>query len=541
MIISGTLVDIPGQQLRPVQIHIENGIIRDIQPCSNPDPGFLMPGFVDAHIHIESSMLIPARFAEAALPHGTLATVSDPHEIGNVCGLDGLDFMQKNAKTVPFHFCFGVPSCVPATRFETAGDTINATDVAQLISQPDWYYLSEVMNVPGVLFQDPELMAKMKATKTTGKPIDGHAPGLRGPDALKYVQAGISTDHECVSLEEALEKISYGMKILIREGSAARNFEALWPLLNTHPERVMLCSDDKHPDELVLGHINQLVARAVALGVPLFNVLQAACLNPVHHYGIPMGTLQVGHSADFIRVADLTQFSTQEAFISGQRVAQDRKALFSVEEAQPVNRFYHFNIGIDDLIIKSKASFQAIVAEDGQLITKANTVIPPTQQHNGETIAATNSNENLLKLVVVNRYKQAPPALAFIQNIGLKKGAFASSVAHDSHNVIAVGTDDASILMAIKRIRTMQGGVSAACAQDQIDIGLALPFAGLMSGASAEEVGRQYAELDGLVKSWGSSLRAPYMTLSFMALLVIPELKLSDLGLFDGTSFTLID
>lgn len=541
MIISGTLVDIPGKQLRPVQIRIENGIIYDIQACSNPDPGYLIPGFVDAHIHIESSMLIPARFAELALPHGTLATISDPHEIANVCGLEGLDFMQNNAKTVPFYFCFGVPSCVPATCFETAGDAINAKDVAHLISQPDWYYLSEVMNVPGVLFQDTELMEKIKATQNTGKPIDGHAPSLRGPNALTYAEAGISTDHECVSLEEALEKISYGMKILIREGSAARNFEALWPLLNTHPDKVMLCSDDKHPDELQLGHINQLVARAIALGVPLFNVLQAACLNPVQHYGIPMGTLQVGHSADFIRVTDLTHFSTQEAFISGQRVAQDGKALFLVEEAQPVNRFFHFNIGIDDLIIKSKASFQAIVAEDGQLITKANTVTPPTQQYKGETIAVTSSNENLLKLVVVNRYKQAPPALAFIQNIGLKKGAFASSVAHDSHNVIAVGTDDASILLAIERIRTMQGGVSAACAQDQIDVGLALPFAGLMSGASGVEVGNQYSELDKLVKSWGSTLRAPYMTLSFMALLVIPELKLSDLGLFDGTSFTLMD
>jgi adenine deaminase len=535
--ITGTLVDIPAKELRPVEIQVLDGRIAAIRPCKNPEPGFIMPGFVDAHIHIESSMLTPARFAEAALPHGTLSTVSDPHEIGNVCGTEGLDFMVNNAKGIPFHFCFGVPSCVPATTFETAGAVITAQQVAERIVKPEWAYLSEVMNVPGVLFKDPELMAKIAATHAAGKPVDGHAPGLRGKDALRYVQAGIQTDHECVSLDEAEEKLSYGMKILIREGSAARNFEALWPLLNSHPDQVMLCSDDKHPDELLLGHINVLVSRAVALGVPVFKVLQAACINPLDHYRIPLGRLRLGDSADFIRTNDLVNFQVVESYFQGEKVAENGKAHFQVPPSKPVNRFFPFKLSLEDLRIPSQPSFQAIVAEDGQLLTKSETVHPPAK--NGEALAA--PEQNLLKLVVVNRYHQAPPAVAFIRNIGLKKGAFASSVAHDSHNVIAVGADDASLLLAIERIRDMQGGVSAALASENINLGLPLPYAGLMSDASAVEVGNQYSALDAQVKSWGSALRAPYMTLSFMALLVIPELKLSDKGLFDGKRFTLLD
>jgi len=536
-LISGTLVDIPARELRPVEIQVLNGQIASIVPCQDPEPGFIMPGFVDAHIHIESSMLTPARFAEVALRHGTLATVSDPHEIGNVCGTDGLDFMVDNARGVPFHFCFGIPSCVPATTFETAGAAITAQQVAERIVKPEWAYLSEVMNVPGVLLQDPELMAKIAATQAAGKPVDGHAPGLRGKEALRYIQAGIHTDHECISFEEAVEKLSYGMKILIREGSAARNFEALWPLLFSHPDQVMLCSDDKHPDELLLGHINTLVSRAVALGVPVFNVLQAACLNPLEHYQIPLGRLRIGDSADFIRANNLIDFQIIETFFHGKRVAENGKVDFQVPISKPVNRFFPFKISLKDLRIPSQPTFKAIVAEDGQLVTKSETVIPPSR--NGEALAA--PEQNLLKLIVVNRYKQAPPAFAFIRNIRLQRGAFASSVAHDSHNVIAVGVDDASLLMAIERIREMRGGISAALASENIDLGLPLPYAGLMSDAPAVEVGKGYSELNALVKSWGSPLRAPFMTLSFMALLVIPELKLSDKGLFDGKSFTLLD
>ncbi len=343
MTIRGQLIDIQNKRIFPAEIQWENKkitAIRELSPAEEWPQQYLCPGFIDAHVHIESSMLIPTEFARLAVVHGTVATVSDPHEIANVCGMEGVNFMIRNGKESPFHFYFGAPSCVPATVFETAGAALTSDQVDELLSNPDIKYLSEMMNFPGVLQGDPEVMKKIDAARKYNKPVDGHAPGLRGADAKKYIAAGISTDHECFTAAEALEKLQYGMKIIIREGSAARNFEALAPLLNEHWENMMFCSDDKHPDSLVKGHINELCARAVAKKTDLFKILQAACLNPVEHYKLEVGQLRTGDAADFIVLKDTVNFEVLQTWLNGELVAENGKTkLRSVPCTNPVNHF----------------------------------------------------------------------------------------------------------------------------------------------------------------------------------------------------------
>lgn len=540
--ITGNLVDVHQKKIYPAEIKVEGERIVSIQPINlstNQPINYIIPGFIDAHVHIESSMLIPSEFARLAVVHGTVATVSDPHEIANVCGMKGVEFMIENGKTVPFKFNFGAPSCVPATTFETAGAEVNNDDVETLLRREDVLYLSEMMNFPGVLGGDAEVMKKIAAAKKYEKPVDGHAPGLRGDEAKRYIDAGIATDHECFTADEAADKLQQGMKILIREGSAAKNFEALIGLLNEHPERMMFCSDDKHPDSLVEGHINQLCARAVAKGIDVFNVLQAACVNPVNHYKLKVGLLRENDFADFIVVKDLKDFDVLQTYVNGELVARNGESLINQQSAisNAVNNFscskkeatdFEVAIGNDPL------RTIAIEALDGQLITNKISFKPRIDYGN----LVSDAENDVLKMVVVNRYKDAAVAKAFIKNFGLKRGAIASSVAHDSHNIVAVGVDDESICRAVNLVIEEKGGVSCVGNEDLI---LPLPVAGLMSAEDGYEVAKRYSEIDKAAKELGSTLSAPFMTLSFMALLVIPHLKLSDKGLFDGDAFSLIN
>lgn len=544
--IRGNIVQIQEGSIYCGVVTIVDGHIHDIKITGDPDPTqlYILPGFVDAHVHIESSLLVPAEFARMAVVHGTVATVSDPHEIANVCGMAGVEYMIENGRTVPFHFNFGAPSCVPATTFETAGAVVNAADVAALMARPEIRYLSEVMNFPGVLAGDADMLAKMAAAKKHNKPIDGHAPGLRGEAACRYIAAGPSTDHECFTEAEAREKLELGMKVLIREGSAARNFEALISLLHEYPNDIMFCSDDKHPDSLLAGHINQLCARAIAKGIPLFNVLLAACINPVLHYGLEVGLLRKGDAADFIVVRNLDDFEVLQTYVRGHLVAD--KGVSLIERTTGITTINNFNctpkVPEQFRITKTAASYYnqdnntiaVIEALEGQLIT--NKLVLPAKVKD-DTLIADIAND-VLKIVVVNRYQDAPPAVAFIRNFGLQKGALASSVAHDSHNIVSVGVDDASICAVVNAVIEQAGGL--AVADDTGVQVLGLPVAGLMSSDDAYDVAEKYIALDTAAKALGTPLAAPFMTLSFMALLVIPHLKLSDKGLFDGDGFRLL-
>jgi adenine deaminase len=537
--IKGQYIDIVGKRIFPAAMQIKDGLIASIQEIEQAPQQFILPGFIDSHVHIESSMLIPSAFAKLAVIHGTIGTISDPHEIANVCGVDGVHYMIDNGKKVPFHFFFGAPSCVPATIFETAGAAINSEEVAKLLANEDIYYLSEMMNFPGVLFKDEEVMKKIKAAHAVGKPVDGHAPGLMGEDAKTYIEAGVSTDHECFTIEEAVDKLSYGMKILIREGSAAKNFEALYELIDDHPNSVMLCSDDKHPDSLVIGHINQLCARAVAKGLNVFNILKAACLNPVIHYKLPTGLARVNDPANFIVIEDLIHFKVKQTYINGSLVAENGQSFIATIDEKIINQFdanyIHENaiaVTIDGYPSKEN-KIAVIEAIDGQLIT--NCLWEEATIENGKIVSDT--QKDILKMVVYNRYHQAAPKMAFIKNFGFKQGAIASTVAHDSHNIIAIGVDDYSITKAINAVIEQKGGIS--CVNPSTIEVLGLPVAGLMSKEDPYKVANAYSTIDAMAKSLGSPLGSPFMTLSFMALLVIPHLKLSDKGLFDGDSFKL--
>ena len=532
MIVKGNIVDILNRRIFKGEVEVKNGKVVSVKEANHNQENYILPGFIDAHIHIESSMLVPSEFAKIAVKHGTVATVSDPHEIANVLGVKGVAFMIENGKKVPLKFNFGAPSCVPATSFESAGAIIDADDIKLMMENPDIKYLAEMMNYPGVLFDDADVLEKIQHAKDNHKPIDGHAPGLRGDDVTKYIAAGISTDHECFSYDEALEKLHKGMKVIIREGSAAKNFEALIELLPEHFENIMFCSDDKHPDDLLLGHINQLCERAIAKGIDVFKVLQAACVNPVKHYNLEVGLLQKGDDADFIVVDSLKKFNVLETYINGELVAKNGESFIKSVPFNILNNFDTDKKKVTDFRFDSNAEkIRVIEALDGELVT--NQIEASSLIENGNLVS--NTKTDVLKMTVVNRYKSDVPAIAFIKNFGIKEGAIASSVGHDSHNIIAIGVSDEAICKAVNLIIENKGGVCAVNKTEEKIV--SLPVAGIMSDLSAEEIGKSYAELDKMAKQMGSKLRAPYMSLSFMALLVIPSLKLSDKGLFDGTSF----
>lgn len=535
---SGTLraniVQVLERRIDAGRITWDDGIITHIQPDGAEDPalGYLIPGFVDAHVHIESSMLVPSEFARLASRHGTVATVSDPHEIANVLGLEGVRFMLANAREVPFKIFFGAPSCVPATPFETAGAELGLPELEILLRREGLRYLSEMMNFPAVLAGDPAVMAKITLARDLGLPVDGHAPGLTGEQARRYASAGIGTDHECTSLAEARDKIAAGMSILIREGSAARDFEALHPLVSSHPERVMFCSDDKHPDDLAQGHIDRLAARAVAAGHDPFEVLRCACVNPVLHYRLPVGLLRPGDPMDAAEVADLLDFRALRTWVDGHLVAEAGQSRIARVPVTPLNRFHASRIAPENLrLAADPGELRVIDALDGELLTREVRLPPRVEQ--GRVVP--DPARDILFLVVLNRYREAPPAVAFVRGFGLDRGALASSVAHDSHNIVAVGTDADSLCRAVNALVEQGGGIALADG-DSVEC-LPLPVAGLMSTDDGDQVAARYAGLTRRARDLGSPLRSPFMTLSFMALLVIPELKLSDRGLFDGRGF----
>ncbi|AOW20994.1 adenine deaminase [Urechidicola croceus] len=534
--IQGQFVDIENKEIFSAEVYITEGKIVSVERKEHSIQNYILPGFIDAHIHIESSMLVPSEFARLAVIHGTVGTISDPHEIANVLGKEGVYFMIENGKKVPLKFHFGAPSCVPATSFETAGAIIDSDDIKELLASPDINYLAEMMNYPGVLFDDEEVLKKIAWAQHFDKPVDGHAPGLRGDDAKKYVSAGISTDHECFTYDEAKEKLALGMKILIREGSAAKNFEALIDLLPEHYENMMFCSDDKHPDDLVLGHINQLCARAVAKGIDVFKVLKAACINPVKHYNMNIGLLNEGDNADFIVVEDLENFSVLQTYIDGELVAENQKSNFgSVPFETPNNFNVEPKVTSNFKIHETTKNIRVIEVLDGQLITNE---IHSEAILKGDNLIS-NLENDVLKMTVVNRYQNTKPAIAFIKNFGLKKGAIASSVGHDSHNIIAVGTSDEELSSAVNLIIENKGGICAVNGTTKKI--LPLPIAGIMSDKNGWEAGKFYQEIDAMAKELGCTLKAPFMSLSFMALLVIPDLKLSDKGLFSGKKFEFVD
>jgi len=532
--VSGNIVDVIGNRIFQGTIQIKDEKIVSLTEEPTSETQYILPGFIDSHVHIESSMLIPSEFARLAVVHGTVATVSDPHEIANVLGIDGVKFMISNGKKVPFKFFFGAPSCVPATPFETSGASIGIQEVEKLMAMDEIKYLSEMMNFPGVLFDDKEVLAKLNAAKKHHKPIDGHAPGLKGSDAEKYAKAGISTDHECFTMDEAMDKIKVGMKILIREGSAAKNFDALVGLIEHHAESVMFCSDDKHPDDLVNGHINLLVKRAIALGFDPLAVIRAATYNPVKHYHLNVGLLQVGDDADFIIADNLNNLKIQTTYVKGIRVAENGKTTIDSIAEKSVNNFNAEPITCSDIAVKASGkTIKVIKTIDGQLITEF--MIAKANIRDGMVISDTEND--ILKMVVMNRYHSSPPSVGFVHNFGLKQGAMASTVAHDSHNIIAVGVSDEDIVKAVNALIISNGGICIAYNGEVQTI--ALHVAGLMSDCEGYSVAKKYDLLDKRAKKLGCKLSAPFMTLSFMALLVIPDIKLSDNGLFDGKKFEL--
>lgn len=531
MNIAGKIIDVHNRRIYPGIVTVSAGKIESLAETGEGPDHYIMPGLADAHVHIESSMLVPSHFAVAAVRHGTVAVVTDPHEIANVLGKEGVKFMLDNAANVPVKMIFGAPSCVPATSSESAGARIGSAEIRELLEEGKVKFLAEMMNFPGVIYDDAEVHLKLQAALNAGVPIDGHAPGLTGEELKKYIAAGISTDHECTSLEEALEKISGGMKILIREGSAAKNLDVLAPLLSYYPAEVMLCTDDLHPETLVRGHVNKLVARLIAMGYDMFDVIRAATINTFEHYRIGAGTLRPGDPADFIVVDDLESMNVSQTWIDGKCVYDGERTLFTPGEITKINKFKCTRLLPDEIrVINEGGKINLIVARNGELTTDAD-VVPAGEG----PFVIPRPGEDILKIVVKERYNDRPPAVGFIRGFGIKSGAMASSVAHDSHNIIAVGTNDRDIVAAINLIVDAGGGMSVV-SDDGAEI-LKLPVAGIMSDLPVTAMAARYEKLSETAKSLGCRLDAPFMTLSFMALLVIPKLKISDRGLFDGLTF----
>jgi len=537
LILEGNIVDIISKRVYPGRIEcIDGKIISVVEDSAITAENYILPGLIDSHVHIESSMLPPSEFARLAVVHGTTATVSDPHEIANVCGIEGIEFMLRSGGEVPFKFNFGAPSCVPATTFETSGYTINAEQIESLLGRDDIRYLSEMMNFPGVIYDFPDVSEKIRIAKKFNKPVDGHAPGLKGDSLKKYTSAGITTDHETMSYEEGLDKIANGMSILIREGSAAKNYKALIGLLATNPDKIMFCSDDKHPDDLVNGHIDSLIRRAIADGFDLMSVLRAAILNPIHHYSLNSGMLRIGDDADMIVVGDLKSFGIIRTYVRGTLVAENGRSLIEHRIIEQINNFKSTpKSPVDFQVRYTGGKIRVIEAIDGELITNELIIEPKVD----DSMLIADTERDILKLAVINRYQDLPPAIGFIKNFSIKEGAIATSVAHDSHNIIVVGTSDEFISLAVNEVIRHKGGMAAVDSQGIIS--LPLQIAGLMSTLDGYQVANLYSELDKKAKQMGSGLRSSFMTLSFMALLVIPKLKLSDKGLFDGSKFEFVD
>lgn len=539
LVFVGNIVDIENESSYPGRIVCRDGKITEISRLDEVPAGspYYMPGLTDAHVHIESSMMTPANFSKVAVTHGVVNSVSDPHEIVNVLGVAGLDFMSSDAAITRFNVCFGLPSCVPSSHLESAGTTIDAAQTRELMKRSDVCYLSEVMNYPGVINGDREVMDKIAAAKAAGKPVDGHSPGLLGDALLTYINAGISTDHECTTIEEARQRVANGMKVIVREGSAARNFDALADIIDEAPSMTMLCSDDKHPDDLVEGHIDAMVRRGIGRSIPVWKLLKAAVVNPVKHYSLPSGLMKVGDDATFIAVDNLTDFNVRQTVIGGAVVYDTEQGgliepalMLSSPRGETPNNFNAAPVSAGDMALTPPADGMArvIVAYDGELLTGVETV-PVSRLADGF----------IQKIVVYNRYGNGSPKAAYIKGFGLRGGAIGATVAHDSHNIVAIGTSDDELVKVINALVGAKGGVAVSDASG-VEL-LPLPVAGLMSDESAADIVAKYKILGDKAKDLGCSLRAPFITMSFMALPVIPSLKLTDKGLVDVDAFDFTD
>ena len=551
----GHIVDVTTRSIFDGEVTVEDGVIDSVVPCSGvgADAPYFLPGFIDSHVHIESSMMVPAEFARVAVEQGTIGVVADPHEIGNVLGKEGVEFMINSGRHIRFNFCFGAPSCVPScgTDIETSGATLDANDIEELMSRGDIGYLAEMMNFPGVLSGDKEVMAKIAAAKRHGKPIDGHAPGLLGEERRLYAAAGISTEHECATLDEARACAEAGMIVQIREGSAAKNYDALIPLLKEYPDQVMFCTDDCHPDDLIRGHINRIVARALKDGYDLWDILQAVCVTPQRHYHLSWGLLRDGDAANFIAVSNLSpNFRVLLTVVKGKEVyncnsflSTIRSQMKSVNNQMAIldnypNRFLAKPITAADisLPITSGGRVRIIHAYDGSLLTKGEEVMVT----GNPLVDSRYAWGEVQKIVVYNRYKiNARPVTGLIRGFGIKEGAMAASIAHDCHNIVAIGSKDEYIVKAINRVVEMKGGLVAMAGDEMTDV--ALPIAGLISPLGGHEIAYRSSLLRDTIRKSGCTLHAPFITMAFMCLPVIPELKLTDRGLFDFHSWSFVN
>jgi adenine deaminase len=531
--IKGNLLNVFTEEIYPAEISVQNGLITCVKPVRDNFKDFILPGFIDAHIHIESSMLVPSRFAEVVVPHGTTSVVADPHEIANVMGSAGIHYMMDDAASVPLNVFFTASSCVPATGFETSGAVVDTKEIDQLLSREDVVALGEMMNYPGVLAENEEVLAKITAAKKHNKPVDGHAPLLSGDDLCKYISVGISTDHECISKEEVKEKRKLGMKVMLRQGSSAKNLK---DLIGGGGDFIV--SDDKHPPDLIEGHVDLMLKEAVELGLDPVEAVKMVTFNPATHYKINRGLIAPGRVADLVVVDDLENLNVKQVIISGKLVAQDNKALFSVNPLEIGKSFLLNHKRPDDFEIFSKQEkeiVRVIEVTEGQLITREREAV--LEVENGKI--QIDQDEDILKIAVVERYGHNWISNGFVHGFGLKKGAIASSVAHDSHNIIVVGTNTLDMADSVNQLVNNGGGLINGFKKDFNSLNL--PIAGLMSINSAEEVSREFNLLQIAVKEMGCKLESPFMTLSFMALLVIPQLKMSDLGLFDSDKFQFVD
>lgn len=531
--IRGNLVNPFTEEIYPAEVEIQDGIIKCVRQIGGKFNQYILPGFIDAHIHIESSMLTPSRFAEAVVPHGTTSVVSDPHEIANVLGIRGINYMIKDSSHVPLNVFFTAPSCVPATQFETSGAVISSKEIDEILKDDEIVALGEMMNFPGVLSDDPEVMAKIAVAKKHQKPVDGHAPLLSGDGLCKYVAAGISTDHECTLKEEVIEKRKLGMNVMLRQGSSAKN---LPDLIGAGGDFII--SDDKHPEDLLKGHVDLMLKEAVELGEDPVKAVKMVTFNPASHYGLNRGLIAPGKAADIVIVDDLKSFNVKEVYIAGNLSACEGKSLFPVNPAELENTFkmspkkpVHFEISSS----KKEEKVRVIDVIEGQLLTEKHETALPVECGK----IRPDVEYDILKIAVLERYGHNRMTNAFVRGFGLKNGAIASSVAHDSHNIIAVGTNSQDMADAVNNLVKNNGGlvtVSNGCIHS-----LKLPIGGLMSTRSAEDVAFKLEILHNAAADMGCKLASPFMTMSFLALLVIPKLKVSDRGLFDVEKFDFVD
>lgn len=511
------------------------------------DGGYVVPGFIDAHLHIESTLLFPPALAEVVTPHGTTTVVNDPHEIANVLGLDGVKMMIDAAASLPCEFLSTAPSCVPVTDMETAGGEITLEDIRQLLLHSRVIGLGEMMNYPGVIDADPVVLGKIAAALDAGKPVDGHAPGLSGKNLQAYLSAGISTDHECITAEEALEKLKYGMKIIIRHGSASSSLAELLPLVNdANASFFMFGSDDREAAELLeKGHINDLLKTAISLGADPFLMLRVATLSAAQHYRLyDRGLLAPGYRADIAVLDDLSGFNVRLVVKDGRIVARQGLLVEPVAEFAPpakalkTVKLLHDLSGSDFRLPAVSGNMPVIGIMPGQLITeKLMQQVTPDSSGN----VAAKPEDNLNKIAVVERHKASGRiAVALVRGMGLKEGALASSVAHDSHNIIVVGVEENAIAAAVNEIGRLRGGFVAVDGSGAVKASLPLPIGGLMSLKPAAEVAGEMNKLLQAAEELGSRLPQPFLTMSFLALPVIPSLKITDRGLFDVDSFSFI-